>query len=82
MFGNQTLRLLGFWRDTLGRRSDKRVVYLTYTATPDEADAEKLFDLSAAMVEQRWLTGAQDMELALTRLRAEPAPPLIIIRDR
>lgn len=82
MFGNQTLRLLGFWRDTLGGRSDKRVVYLSYTATPDEADAEKLFDLSAATVEQRWLTGAQDMELGLTRLRAEPAPPLVIIRDR
>ena len=81
MFGNQTLRTLEFWRDTSrGRNDGKRVVYLSYRASPDEADAEKLFDLSARTVDDRWQAGSRDMEAALLQARAADAGPLQISR--
>jgi NTE family protein len=81
MFGNQTLRLLEFWRDTNDRETDaKRVLYLSYRASAHEADAEKLFDLSAATVEERWESGAQDMEVALQNARSTEIDRLTLIR--
>jgi NTE family protein len=80
MFGNQTLRTLEFWRDTSGRTDGKRVIYLSYHASPDEADAEKLFDLSARTVDDRWQAGSQDMESALLRARSAEPAPLSVLR--
>jgi NTE family protein len=81
MFGNQTLRTLEFWRDaSLGRNEGKRVVYLSYRASADEADAEKLFDLSARTVDERWRVGTQDMAAALLQMRAAASDALIVLR--
>jgi NTE family protein len=79
MFGNQTLPLLEFWQDAHGN-DGKRVVYLSYRASPDEADAEKLFDFSAATVDDRCRAGAQDMEAALLQERAAGQKRLIVVR--
>src|SRR4051812_10303139 len=37
MFGNQTVRLLEFWRNSLDLNNNKRVIYLSYRAADDEA---------------------------------------------
>jgi NTE family protein len=79
MFGNQTLRLLEFWRDKYDA-DGKRVFYLSHRALPEEADAEKLFDLSATTLERRWRAGAEDMEVALLAARSSAQEPLNMIR--
>jgi NTE family protein len=81
MFSNQTLRLLEFWgtlNDTA--QSSKRVMYLSYRASGDEADAEKLFDLSAMTAADRWAAGARDMQAALQSVRSNRSDRLIIVR--
>lgn len=81
MFGNQSLRLLEFWRDTRPQTDDeKRVVYMSYRASPDEADAERLFDFSGVTMQQRWNVGALDMEAALKQALTPEAGRLTIIR--
>jgi NTE family protein len=81
MFGNQSLRLLEFWRDTR-QQTDvaKRVVYMSYRASPDEADAERLFDFSGSTMQERWKVGALDMDAALKRARTPDAGCLTIVR--
>jgi NTE family protein len=79
MFSNQTLRTLEFWRATNPVRNDgRRVVYLSYRATSDEADAEKLFDLSSLTVQERWEAGARDMHDALLLARSSTDPLLVL----
>jgi NTE family protein len=76
MFGNQTLRTLELWRDTCrGRNDGKRVVYLAYRASPDEADAEKL----SIFRRGRWtIAGGRDRETwkrpCCRRVRLSPIP--------
>ena len=80
IFGNQTLRLLEFWRASAARSDERRVMYLSYQATEDEADAEKMFDLSAATVANRWQAGARDMEAALPCVLSSDSGCLTIVR--
>jgi NTE family protein len=81
MFGNQTLRLLEFWRDTLHSDSAaKRVLYLSYRSAPNEAGSEKLFDLSSATVAERWQAGMLDMEAGLNAAASPGMRRLSIIR--
>jgi len=81
IFGNQSLRLLEFWRDAMDSLSEaKRVVYLSYRASPSEADAEKMFDFSATTVEERWKAGADDMELAFEALSSHRSDRLVLVR--
>jgi NTE family protein len=83
MFGNQTLRLLEFWRELNADGPDeKRVVYLSYHAGVDEADAEKLFDFSSATIEQRWKAGGQDMAAALQQFDSVGADRLLLVSAR
>jgi NTE family protein len=81
MFGNQSLRLLDFWRDTRPQANDgKRVVYMSYRASPDEADAERLFDFSGVTMQERWNVGALDMEAALKQAQMPDSGWLTIVR--
>jgi NTE family protein len=81
IFGNQTLRLLEFWRDNATASNQSRVIYLSYQAPAEEADAEKMFDLSAATVANRWESGARDMRAALPLILSSDSGRLTIVRQ-
>ena len=82
IFGNQTLRLLKYWQRhaAQGGNYSTRIIYLSYRPPADEADAEKMFDLSAETLARRWKAGAGDMEAAVRQARSMPSEPLIIVR--
>jgi NTE family protein len=81
MFGNQSLRLLEFWRDAIASTSDrKQVVYVSYRAPPNEADAEKMFDFATRTIEDRWKIGARDMELAFQLMSSRSSDRLLHVR--
>jgi NTE family protein len=81
IFGNQTIRLLEYWRHAGHAGNGRsRVMYLSYRASADEADAEKMFDISAATVKERWAAGIQDMAEALRQVRSGSLERLITIR--
>jgi NTE family protein len=88
-FGNQTWRLLDFYRQGLMSRKHspqawgkKHIYYLSYRASPDEAGSEKSFDYSFRSVARRWQAGVEDATLALERLAEASCSEVDIVAIR
>lgn len=81
MFANQTWQRLEAWsRRVDPHRSVRRVMYLSYRASAEEAGPEKIFDHAPRSVAMRWRAGKRDAALALEQLGTAPSPALVAIR--
>lgn len=80
MFGNQTVRLLEFWSASSQPSTTSRVIYLSYRGPANEADSEKMFDVSARTVAERWQAGLLDMEAGVREASSSNLKRLVVVR--